>query len=138
VEKKSKAKIVLELPDNKIIEYNEEFCLVIANNIGATLKGMKMAPDAKLNDGLIDVLLVRSSSTVTLVNIFKKVYDGTHTALDDVEYRQVKSFSITPYKPGGENSAESLIEEIIDIDGELRGSTPFKCTILPRSVRVIL
>lgn len=122
--------------DGKIIEYDEDFCLVIANNISTAAKGMKMAPDAKLNDGLIDLLLVRSSNTAHLINIFKKIYEGTHTDLPYVEYRQLKSFSLTPYK--NTRTGPEELEELIDIDGELKGSTPFKCTVLPNAVRVIL
>jgi len=129
-----RAKIVLQESDDNIVTYDEEFCLVIANNIGATLKGMKIAPKAKLNDGLIDILLVRSSSTFDLMNIFTKLYDGSHTDLSYVEYKQVKSFSIALHQ----TIDTDPIEEIIDIDGELRGSTPFTCTVLPKALRVIM
>lgn len=37
-----------------------EYSLCIANNICTASKGMKIAPDAKLNDGLIDVILINS------------------------------------------------------------------------------
>jgi len=131
----TRAKITLEEGDGKIINYDEHFCCVIANNIASTMKGMKIVPHAKINDGLIDVLLIRSSNTLTLLNIFKKMYEGTHTEMEHVEYRQVKSFSITPYKT---EEAGSEIEEIIDIDGELKGSTPFKCTVISQALRVIL
>jgi len=123
-----RAKITLEDKNDGIIEYDEPFCLVIANNIGATLKGMKLAPHAKLNDGFFDLLLVRSSHTFDLLHIFKKMHDGTHTELPYVEYRQVKSFSITPYQVSKDKEEEE-IDELIDIDGELKGSTPFKCTV---------
>ncbi len=58
--------------DGQTIVYDEEFCLVIANNIVSAAKGMKMAPDAKLNDGLIDLIIVRSSGTIDLLKIFQK------------------------------------------------------------------
>lgn len=43
---------------------------------GAT-KGMVIAPDACLNDGLVDVLLVRSDYTADLVKLFQ----GFHNAV---------------------------------------------------------
>lgn len=131
---KTRAKIVFEEADGKVTEYDEDFCLVIANNIGTAAKGMKMAPEAKLNDGLFDLLLVRSSKSINLMTIFRKTYEGTHTDLPYVEYRQVKSFSITPYK----RADNEEIEELIDIDGELKGTTPFKCTVIPHAISVII
>ncbi len=82
-------------------------------------KGMKMAPKAKLNDGLMDLLLIRSQKTMDLLTIFTKVYAGTHTDLDYVEYRQVKWFSIIPFRKDGEEVtvSESDAEEVVDIDG---------------------
>jgi diacylglycerol kinase family enzyme len=41
---------------------------------------MKMAPTAKLDDGLIDLLLITTASTLDMMTIFRKVYDGTHTS----------------------------------------------------------
>ena len=81
-------------------------------------KGMKMAPHAKLNDGLIDLLLIRSHKTFDLLSIFTKVYDGSHTDLEHVEYKQVKWFSIVPFNKEGEVILDvEGTEEIVDIDG---------------------
>jgi diacylglycerol kinase family enzyme len=41
---------------------------------------MKMAPTAKLDDGLIDLLLITTASTLDMMTIFRKVYDGSHTS----------------------------------------------------------
>jgi len=137
------AKVVLETPEGKVETYEEEFCLIIANNIVSAAKGMKMAPFAKLNDGLFDILLIRSNKTIDLMGVFRKIYDGTHILSKDVEYRQVRSFSVIPYKRSEPSEVTTqdnpeIAEELVDIDGELKGSTPFFCKILPRSIRVIL
>jgi diacylglycerol kinase family enzyme len=70
-----------------------EYSLCIANNICTAAKGMKLAPDAKLNDGLIDVILVNSKKTLDLAQLFPKFYDGSHVKLKFVEYKQVHLFS---------------------------------------------
>ncbi len=54
--------------------------MAIANNIITAGKGMKMAPTAKLDDGLIDLLLITTASTLDMMTIFRKVYDGSHTS----------------------------------------------------------
>jgi len=134
---KERAKIKIVDKDGNTIEYEDEFSLAIANNIISAAKGMQMAPDAKLNDGLVDLLLVRSSNTFDLMNTFRKIYDGTHTELPYVDYLQVKSFSICPIRTGDDGHTE-LIEELLDIDGELKGFSPFSCEVLPLSIRVII
>ena len=140
---KTFARIITENKDGQIHEYEDEFCVIIANNIVTAAKGMKMAPDAKLNDGLIDLLMVKSSSTVDLISIFRKVYDGTHVDLPYVKYEQVRAFSITPFKKQNHDQIESesdpeIAEELIDVDGELKGLTPFKCRVIQQAIRIIV
>jgi len=136
---KERAVVTFEDAHGNQYEYNDEFCLIIANNIMSAAKGMKMAPDAKLNDGLIDLLLVRSSKTFDLVSIFRKIYDGTHTDLPYVEYLQVRKFSVIPFKEKAASQAiDEFVEEIVDIDGELKGATPFVCEVIPLAIQVIV
>jgi len=139
----TRAKIVIETPEGHIETYDENFCLIICNNIVSAAKGMKMAPFAKINDGLFDILLIRSSKTIDLMTVFRKVYDGTHVTSKEVEYRQVRGFSVIPYKKEDPNAMHTdsnpeIAEELVDIDGELKGATPFFCKVLPRAVRVII
>ncbi|KAF2074458.1 hypothetical protein CYY_004240 [Polysphondylium violaceum] len=171
------ARIEYEDANGEVTALEDEFCLAIVNNIQGAAKGMKMAPKAKLNDGLIDLILIKSHKTFDLMAVFAKIYDGTHTDLDYVIYKQVRRFSITPFKKdkerkkrlrkekkkiraaikaGREHSEnpleilktecntilseleDQIDEEIIDIDGELKGQTPFVCEVIPRSVRVVV
>jgi diacylglycerol kinase family enzyme len=207
----ARARITITDGDDNVLTYDEDFALAIANNIITAGKGMKMAPTAKLDDGLIDLLLITTASTLDMMTIFRKVYDGTHTKLPHVRYIKVKSFSIVPYRtieekrekekpskssskpssleqmsdspsskkrgdkdkdkdtierPGTSSSSSMMatteekghettasggggsgsgsqsnieeIEELLDVDGELKGCTPFTCDIIPRALRVIL
>jgi hypothetical protein len=64
-----------------------------------------------------------------------------------VEYRQVRKFSITPYmkKPEAKGGVEvrterraTVAEELVDVDGELKGSTPLTCESCPGGLRFII
>lgn len=140
------ATILMEDADGSVREYHEEFSLIIANNIKGAAKGMQIAPNAKLNDGLIDLLLIRSDRPLDLLSIFDKFYKGTHIHLPFVEYRQVRKFSITPYEKRPEKGGESVrterrpsvAEELVDVDGELKGSTPLTCEACPGGLRFII
>jgi len=135
----SSAVIKFEDGEGNVVEYKEKFCLVIANNIMTAAKGMQMAPKAKLNDGLFDILIIRSHNTFDLLSVFKKVYDGSHTDLEYVEYQQVKWFSVIPFKDDGEVTVdEESAEEVVDIDGELKGATPFRCEVIRNAIKVIV
>ncbi|PRP86114.1 hypothetical protein PROFUN_03101 [Planoprotostelium fungivorum] len=140
---KTLARVVYTDAENKQHKVEDEYSVCIANMICTAAKGMKLAPDAKLNDGLIDVILIRSANTIDLAKVFAKFYDGTHKDLDFVDYIQCKEFSIVPF-----NRDQSLIdeskedpkvaEEVLDIDGELKGITPFHLKVLQQALYVII
>lgn len=110
---------------NEVIYDN--FIFVIGCNTIHTGKAMKMAPIAKLDDGKIDLLIVRKTSRVNLLKLFPKLFSGDHIKSPLVEYRQVENFSI-------------YVEESSDltIDGEIIGTTPLNVQMVPRMVNVLV
>tara|TARA_Y100001980_G_C14545272_1_gene324753 strand:- start:590 stop:1477 length:888 start_codon:yes stop_codon:yes gene_type:complete len=108
-------------------EIKDNFIFVIGCNTIHTGKAMKMAPLAKLDDGKIDLLIVRKTSRVNLLKLFPKLFSGEHVKSPLVEYRQVENFSIS-------------IEETNDltIDGEIIGTTPLNVQIIPNMVNVLV
>jgi sphingosine kinase len=124
--------VLVEDASGKKSMYIEKFSLLISNNISSAM-AMKIAPNAKINDGLMDLVLVRSSSAVKLATFFSKIYSGTHPELEFVEYEQVRYLEVNP-----KVHTESKTEEMLDVDGELRGSSPFSCAVIPGAIRVIL
>ena len=89
---------------------------------------MKMAPNAKLNDGLLDLVIVEGNiSKSRLLSVMPQLFKGTHVREKEVEYLQVKSFSIyTSY------------DELLNIDGEMLGTTPIKVTVQPRAIEIFV
>ena len=63
--------------------------------------------------------------TETPTNAFIHVYDGSHLALPSVEYHQVRSFAL-----------ESAGHESLNLDGEMKGTTPFAAEVLPSALRL--
>jgi diacylglycerol kinase (ATP) len=62
-----------------------EVMLVAFGNTHRFGGGMRIAPDARPDDGLLDVVLVRKVSKPTLLRVFPTVYRGTHLAHPAVE-----------------------------------------------------
>ena len=106
-------------------EDEDEFIFILGCNTQYTGKGMRMAPRAKLDDGLIDVIVIRDATRRKLLNIFPKVFDGSHVDDPVVEYHQVKKYSLIPQE-----------DDILNLDGELKGSTPFDVEVLSAAFTV--
>ena len=107
--------------DDKIIE--DEFTFIIACNSMHVGKGMKMAPKARLDDGLIDLIVIRAGASRTrLLQVLPKLFDGSHINEPEVEYYQTSKFSLIPE-----------MDEILNIDGEIMGSTPIKVEMIPKA-----
>ena len=85
------------------------------------------AHEADLEDGLIDVIIVRKSSSIKLFNVFPKLFNGSHISSPLCEYVQVKSLEINP-----------KINTPLNIDGEIIGETPAKLNVLPRYIDLLM
>jgi diacylglycerol kinase (ATP) len=48
--------------------------------------GMKVAPRARMDDGRLDVCLIRAMAKVKVLGVFPSVYFGRHVGVDGVEY----------------------------------------------------
>lgn len=58
--------------------------------------GMMIAPDAKVDDGMLDVVIVHDISRFNLFRIFPKIYSGKHIEYKKyVYYKQGKNIEIT-------------------------------------------
>lgn len=61
-----------------------EAASVVVANSGYYGKGMKIAPAAKVDDGLLDVVVIEAASRLELMRSLPKVYDGGHVDLPEV------------------------------------------------------
>lgn len=91
--------------------------------------GMKIAPDAELDDGLFDVVALGDLSLKDFIFSSRRIYAGTHLSMDKVSHRRAKSVT-----------AEALDAEIIqmDVDGEQPGGLPARFRVLPRALSLIV
>ena len=122
---KGKDRIATLTLEKEVIK--ENFIFIIGCNTIHTGKAMKMAPLAQLNDGKIDLIIVRKTSRINLLKLFPKLFSGDHIKSSLVEYRQVENFSIS-------------LEETNDltIDGEIIGMTPLNVQMIPKMVNVLV
>jgi diacylglycerol kinase (ATP) len=101
------------------------FCVANARYFGG---GMKVAPDAKLNDGLFDCVVIGDLSPTEILANGYKLYTGTHLSLEQVLHAHARRVTI---KPAVKNERVA-----IEVDGELPGHLPATFEIVPKALRV--
>ncbi len=85
--------------------------------------GMKVCPDARIDDGMFDIMILRPVSKYEFLKVFPKVYKGTHINHPKIEILQGKKVTITA-------------DAISYADGERIGELPLNAKIEPRALKV--
>lgn len=99
-------------------------------------KGMAIAPDASLDDGLLDVIVIEAAGRLDLIRALPKVYDGGHVALDEVIVQTGRRVTLSGSHRGGRPVP-------VGADGESLGplpaeaSAPLTVELVPGAVRVL-
>ena len=118
--------IYFDKNNNKITDKDKkELMFIMIANTVHTGKGMKIAPNAKLNDGLVDMLLIQNVSRARLFKLMPKLFSGEHIKDHNVIYKQVKEIIFN-----SENKSK------LNIDGEIKGISPFKLEIIPKALEI--
>lgn len=91
-------------------------------------KGMKIAPKARLDDELFDIILVRGMRVWEFLRNVWKIYAGTHLSHPKISFVRGKKIEAIPQDPD-----ENIL---IEIDGEQVGILPATFEIVPRSLSV--
>jgi diacylglycerol kinase (ATP) len=87
--------------------------------------GMRMCPGARLDDGLLDVVVVNTLARRRLVALFPKLFKGAH-----VTDRAVEVFRAAEVVLDGPPLA-------VYADGEAFGTLPLTCRVVPGAMQVL-
>lgn len=88
--------------------------------------GMRIAPEAQLDDGKLDVCFVHQVGKARLLRLFPTVFSGKHLGIPEVEYFQAQRLKV-----------ETEIPLDVYADGEFICRTPVELTVVPKALRVI-
>lgn len=102
-----------------------EFCVANARYYGGA---MKVAPDAKLDDGYFDVITIGDANSFRLLTNAPRLYFGAHLRMSEVTHELAKQVVARP--------ASKDKEVRIELDGEVLGRLPSTFQIVPRALRV--
>ena len=79
-----------------------EYWLVAVANCNSFGSGMKVAPDARVDDGLFDIVLIDGAPRSEVLVAFPRVYFGAHVTHPRVHIRQGRDVRITGERLGME------------------------------------
>ena len=110
--------------DGKEVEC-EGFTCIVENAGNMCVKGLSLAPDVSISDGLLDVIVIRGLDPKSLASAVASIADRP---LDPDSFRhwQAKEITIATDPP-----------QAVIGDGEAWGETPISMKVLPGAVRVI-
>jgi len=119
--------IKLSFKSEEYTEVTETLIFLISNS--SSIGGFKkLAPNADVLDGLLDVLIIKKSNVADIANIFFNVLIGEHINHPNVVYFKTKEITV---------QAEDQ-EVTIDIDGEYGGKLPATFQVIPKGMRVLV
>ena len=113
----------------KIDDWNYEGTLLLtgASN-GLYQGGFKLAPDAKIDDGLLDFHIIKDMSIINRLIKIPKVLEGSHSDLDEVEIKRATNMEIT---------LESKIPAHMDGEPFYLEEGSHKIEIVPSGLRIL-
>ena len=88
--------------------------------------GMNIAPEAEIDDGFLNLCIIRKMSKWTLLKEFPKVFRGNHTSHPDVIMKKGKIITV-----------KSNLTQKIYADGEHISQLPLTCSIGEHSIRLL-
>ena len=106
-------------------EHRSSSMLGVMANGGFFGGGFRVAPTARLDDSMLE-LLIASTSRLQMVAVLYRLWRSTHLRCKNVTCRQVREASVACDPPTD-----------VEADGEYLGTTPVEFSVLPRAIRVV-
>ena len=101
-------------------------CAVVVANGRYIADGMQLAPQASLNDGLLDVVIIGDLTKTELLKIRPTLYNGSH--IKHTKIKEKKTATIT---------IESDEQFLVEADGDILGKGPASFWVIPSALTVM-
>ena len=97
--------------------------------------GQHIAPEARLDDGLFDVVCIGDLTTSDKLAFAARIWDGEHLDLRRVEHTRARK--VVAEAVGGD-TPEERAPVLLDVDGEQPGALPATFEVVPRALRLVV
>ena len=111
--------------DDEVVEMSA-YNIVVANGCYVA-GGIPVAPSARLDDGLLDVMIFRAMPLSKMALMLPSVMAGEHLEDEDVLFRHARKVHITADPPFEFNT-----------DGEVSGQSPVTFEVVPQALHVVV
>jgi len=109
------------------VEEEGPMAMVAVCNSAHTGGAMRIAPQAHPDDGVLDVMVVGDVGRAELLQVFPRIFDGSHVRHRKVRMARARRIRIEPGEPSP-----------LLLDGEVADTTPVGIEVLPGALRVLL
>ncbi len=103
-------------------------CVAVANSAYYG-SGMRIAPEARIDDGLLDIVVIEAFGRLDMIRALPKVYGGSHVELDTVHTFRGSSITLSAQPAvlyGGDGETEGTV-----------GSEAVRIDVVPAAVRIL-
>jgi diacylglycerol kinase family enzyme len=121
-------RVRVSIDDTEVIDGNMNL-VAVANALYAG-GGMILSPQAKIDDGKLDVVTAAGLSRVQVMRELARIHKGGHIANPKVRITQGVGVSVETFSP------EDAMP--IEADGNVRGVTPVEFRVMPQALRFVV
>jgi diacylglycerol kinase (ATP) len=100
---------------------------VLVQNTAYTGGGLRIAPEARMDDGLLDVAVIGPIGKLDLVANFPRLYRGTHLSHPQFALYRARRARV-----------ETRVSMPILLDGDISGSSPLEAEVVTQAVKVVV
>jgi diacylglycerol kinase (ATP) len=118
--------IRIDFPGSDFISHETKVLLAAALNSPTYGAGLRLAPGATLNDGLLHVVLIEDIGAFEVLQLLPRLMGSGELRTSRVKRWQVRKVRLTTRKPTPFHG-----------DGEILGSTPVEIEVVPRAIQIL-
>ncbi len=117
--------LIVEVDEEEV--YRGKSSMIAVGNGSYFGGGMKIAPYAKLDDGLLDIIIVKDLNKLRLLRNLPRIYSGKHLDEPEIDFLLGRKIEII--------SEEELL---LEFDGETPGIGNIRLEIRPKALKLLL
>jgi len=111
--------------DGRQVE-SEGITCIIANSGNVGVAGLSLVSTIRVDDGLLDVIVIRKADLSSLLALAASVVRGDEAA-EPLQHWRAREVAVATDPP-----------QTVQADGEILGRTPVRAKIIPQAVRIIV
>jgi diacylglycerol kinase (ATP) len=119
--------VKVEFPESDLPPINTKSLLAAVLNTPTYGAGIRLAPDALLDDGWLDAVVIEDLSSFQVLQLLPRLLKSGELCTPHVKRVRAKSVKLTTDRPC-----------LFHGDGEIVGPTPVQIDVVPQGVRVLV